>query len=1252
MIYTTEEAISKLEEVGGIKFSNEQLEILRNTGGTQIVACAGSGKALVNGTGVLTNNGYKPIEKLKMTDLVIGDDGLPHKLIGIYPQGKKKVYIMHFNDHTDIKCSLYHLWTYRLDDSNDWKTDTTETIKPLLKNHKIFIPVNKPVEFKKKNTVIPAYIYGYIIASEANFYYDGEYIWIDSKRLENSPGIEDELKKSFEECDCLFERTKEATYKISPAYKNNKKKWNSAFESLISLVCYKGVKFISNEYLYNDIETRRALLKGIFDNNAPWWLLFMKLEDENLINNIKFLLSSLGFGVEEEINYDTKTVLVRKAIDNVRYISDIEETDEDAEMTCIKIDSDNHLFLTENCVVTHNTTSLTYLVTKRIMTGEISNPNKLLMTTYSKAGAEEMSARINRLLDSIGSSDKVEVKTMHASYYKCLAKFGLIKPICTNAQRKQLIRQAIKETTKTRLEDQDIDTIDSLISYQINNMMTDEDLYRSYVFTVDIKLEDYTNIRINYARKKQEQRDGQGVIDFDDLQYFMYYYLCVIKYAPFVEYCKNQWDYFYVDEFQDTSKIQFAILQELIRDPNKLMVIGDDDQCLIAGTKIETENGIKNIEDITLNDKVLAYHGGDTYKFSKINAKLKKPVNTKVNKITTESGKVIYGTDEHIGFARKIEPEKLNNDTNYLIYTAFADEMESGEFNGSIEPKGSTRFKTLVARYFDFELSNKNFTYFNLQLNKFYYDMRQLGIKYETIKKAIIGGREYTYTYFKDITTEMQVPIYENKETKHELVTQVEKIDYTGDVYDLSVPSAKNFIANDIVVHNCIYGWRGADPTIILNIGAYYPIKKQYLSTNYRCRENILDFAATGIKRMYNREEKDMHSFKEGGKLAFMNCDCHDLYTMSLKSKNYIENELNNGVDPKNIAVLVRNNLHAAVLGNMLLLDGVYVNSTEDMKFSKSPIFKDLENLILLMGDIYTDQCYDKKIAAAMLWKLVKFCGVSGSNMVSNVMDNTGLGLTDALGFMLCKIYHVGAKDFDKNIKLDKATEIKLKSQASRLKSDTVAGFGALYEALKMSDTTKKLNYLLLLYREGMSFTLKDPDSIRVFDAFFKHIGVILRDGGLNRLQQVITMTKQYESGNVEVLGDKVTLTTVHSAKGMEWNEVILLAYDNVSFPSFKNIVSLREEKKTPIDDIAEYIDGERRLNYVALTRAIDKLVLIGDFNNFSLFGLESLGVNIDTSAENIYHLASVWLNTKKFNYVIDKDLLDEKLKDRYIIIE
>jgi len=80
---------------------------------------------------------------------------------------------------------------------------------------------------------------------------------------------------------------------------------------------------------------------------------------------------------------------------------------------------------------------------------------------------------INKLLKRLGVNYNITVKTIHASYYQVLTHFGLLKNICTNAQRKMLIKEACTEN-KVRLEEDDMNTLDSLLSYQINYLMTDK----------------------------------------------------------------------------------------------------------------------------------------------------------------------------------------------------------------------------------------------------------------------------------------------------------------------------------------------------------------------------------------------------------------------------------------------------------------------------------------------------------------------------------------------------------------------------------------------------------------------------------------------------------------------------------------------------------------------------------------------------------------------------------------------------------
>lgn len=225
------------------------------------------------------------------------------------------------------------------------------------------------------------------------------------------------------------------------------------------------------------------------------------------------------------------------------------------------------------CAGAGKTSVLVALLAKRIITGEIQDTNRLLVTTYSVAGREELQQRVNDLLSKLGILSKVEIRTLHSSYYKLLKNLGKLGKIGSNMQRTIALAQAMKKCN-VRLEDDDTKTLDSLISYQVNNMMSDDALYNDYHYTLDLSMETYTKVRKAFAAEKIQM----GFMDFDDLQ--LQLYVMLKNDENIRRYVSSVWDYFYIDEFQDVSKLQYQILKYMLRDPKNLVVIGDDDQCI------------------------------------------------------------------------------------------------------------------------------------------------------------------------------------------------------------------------------------------------------------------------------------------------------------------------------------------------------------------------------------------------------------------------------------------------------------------------------------------------------------------------------------------------------------------------------------------------------------------------------------------------------------------------------------------------
>lgn len=79
----------------------------------------GSGKAQPLDAKILTPHGWTTMGKIRVGDQIIGVDGKPHNVVGVYPQGQKEIYQVAFSDGSSTECCEEHLWTVSQDDPTD-----------------------------------------------------------------------------------------------------------------------------------------------------------------------------------------------------------------------------------------------------------------------------------------------------------------------------------------------------------------------------------------------------------------------------------------------------------------------------------------------------------------------------------------------------------------------------------------------------------------------------------------------------------------------------------------------------------------------------------------------------------------------------------------------------------------------------------------------------------------------------------------------------------------------------------------------------------------------------------------------------------------------------------------------------------------------------------------------------------------------------------------------------------------------------
>ncbi|ENY69377.1 ATP-dependent helicase [Metamycoplasma auris 15026] len=227
---------------------------------------------------------------------------------------------------------------------------------------------------------------------------------------------------------------------------------------------------------------------------------------------------------------------------------------------------------------------LTYKITYLIKELEI-NPLRILALTFSNKAANEMKSRVASLLDD--ESELPTITTFHS--------------ICANILRRdihflgysndfqivdEIDQKAILKSVYAELEISNIEfSYNSILSFIQNkkNALFDFLNIESEENDPTISEEEKKSLQTKELiyKKYQERLERSQALDFDDLLVFVY----KLFYDPKFYRTANKWarryDYLLIDEFQDTSIIQYKILQKLCS-TNNLTIVGDPDQTIYS----------------------------------------------------------------------------------------------------------------------------------------------------------------------------------------------------------------------------------------------------------------------------------------------------------------------------------------------------------------------------------------------------------------------------------------------------------------------------------------------------------------------------------------------------------------------------------------------------------------------------------------------------------------------------------------------
>ena len=348
-----------------------------------------------------------------------------------------------------------------------------------------------------------------------------------------------------------------------------------------------------------------------------------------------------------------------------------------------------------------------------------------------------------------------------------------------------------------------------------------------------------------------------------------------------------------------------------------------------------------------------------------------------------------------------------------------------------------------------------------------------------------------------------------------------------------------------------IYAFRGANYKNILNFEKDYPdCKTILLEENYRSTKTILNAANSVIKNNKLRKDKNLWSNNEEGELIkYIRTDGEK------EEADYVAREIkkliNEEVNPVDIAILYRTNAQSRVMEEACLKNNIPYKIIGSFYFYNRKEIKDLICYLRLINN-YKDDVSLLRVINVPKRKI----GEKTIDNISNVALVNNSCLFDAINSgkeLEFKNLILDLKEKCENLSLTEMVELVLDK----------SGMKQELENEKSLDSEIRLENL----EEFKSITKN----------YEEEYGVISLDDFLNEISLVSDMSEHQDGNN------KVSLMTVHSVKGLEFDDVFVIGMEEGIFPHYN---AINEGTNSAIEE-------ERRLCYVAITRAKKKLWLL-----------------------------------------------------------
>jgi len=417
-----------------------------------------------------------------------------------------------------------------------------------------------------------------------------------------------------------------------------------------------------------------------------------------------------------------------------------------------------------------------------------------------------------------------------------------------------------------------------------------------------------------------------------------------------------------------------------------------------------------------------------------------------------------------------------------------------------------------------------------------------------------------------------------------------------------------------------IYSFRGSNYRNILNFEHDYPNSKTILlEQNYRSTKNILAAANDIIRN--NKQKKDKNLWtnnQDGDKVIFKRCN--DEVDESFYVTNEIKKLKDSGVSLNDIAILYRTNAQSRSIEDGMLRQNIPYKVVGSFYFYNRKEIKDLISYLKLIYNTKDDV------------SLMRIINSPKRGIGDKTIENLSLkAINDSTSMF--EAIESGKELTFKNMILD------LKKQSEQLSLTEIVDL-----VLDKSGIRKELKDEGTPTSEARLENLEEFKSITL--SFEEESGVVSLGEFLEEISLVSDVTEYSDATDV------VTLMTIHAAKGLEFKYVFVIGMEEGIFPhnnSFSSMVDLEEE---------------RRLCYVAVTRARERLYLIAAKRR-TLYGMESMNpvsrfVNeispehkeiVDNIMENVYNTRRMVKNINTdVEYVLGEKITHDDFGEGVIV--